>query len=1154
MNNREILARNIVDKYKDLISGTAVDAIQWVDRDPESEIYIGKLSSITQGDAFSSNVLIQQISVDFRILESELENTVVRIFPQGNFFYRVMPTIDQQREYAVKEAQTSFKELGIRDYSHLLELAKARKLVRIIDGKESDFRVKLVEIYEKIAIDNGAYFDVRLKDIYDSTIGYGEVEEFEGDGEHRILSPLFQSVEDHINLLNSEITKEKAIQVVFRTGMTILDLENQESWEAYIKKQEKGEEFRLSQNFRYRLDVIVKKSKDLLDITVALSNKTECMDESGDKNDRKKDRYKISTLFNSGLRVELVNAKFYPIELDYFADDYKYDRNVFALGNNCNISYIEEDNAIQTTHLPIFEQYRLKTNDSINASFDDLIADPVKTLEKINIAMKRELGEWEEFFNEKKSDLTARAKDDFRKEIDAFRLEMERFTTGIKLIKNYNWIKDAFIYMNQSFKNSSKGYSSWRLFQIVFIVSLILDVVASEEDLGLDEDIVIKAKTDDVDILYFPTGGGKTEAFLGIIVFNLFFDRIRGKKHGVTAILKYPLRLLSIQQVQRLSDILASAEIIRREKFNGKHPFSLGYYTGDANTPNEISEQQMKKYAEMPLTQLNEEIRILDKCPFCGSESMYIHANIEQHKLEHHCSNKECPSEGILPLYIVDNEIYRYLPSVIISTIDKMAAIGFQRNFRSLLCGAEKYCPTHGFIPSIKCAHKPCKNTISDFKDITMKDPAPTLMIQDELHLIKESLGAFDSHYETFIEHFIRSFNAKKRGIKIIGATATITQCETQARHLYDKKAIRFPCASPYIDKNFYSYIDKNELNRIIIGYAPFGKAIINSVVYALQYLRKIIFHLYNNPQEIVDMPHMELTGTPEQKLLQAKELMEDYWVLLQYNNVKMDGNKVISAIADPINTQLIAEGISPLVPEKMTGDDKFQDVRKLLSRLEHADSIVNDLDFNLIVATSMISHGVDADRFNMMLFYGMPGNTAEYIQAYSRVGRKHVGVVIDIMRPAREKDHSYLKTFNKFHEFKDILVDSVPINRWATKTIDCTLPGVVSGIIINHYSRQLCKRLDLMGELKDAIVANELQATEIKEHLYGIYKCSDGDAQIGKPYKTRIDELVDELFEGIRTTIFDKYEFISSGFEKIGFHIMTSLRDTDKQLSVQLE
>ena len=242
-----------------------------------------------------------------------------------------------------------------------------------------------------------------------------------------------------------------------------------------------------------------------------------------------------------------------------------------------------------------------------------------------------------------------------------------------------------------------------------------------------------------------------------------------------------------------------------------------------------------------------------------------------------------------------------------------------------------------------------------------------------------------------------------------------------------------------------------------------------------------------------------------------------------------------------------------------MTGDDSFQEVRATLSSIEHADSAINDLDFNMIAATSMISHGVDADRFNLMLFYGMPGNTAEYIQAYSRVGRKYPGVVIDIMRPAREKDQSYLKNFIKFHEYKDILVDSVSINRWATKAVESTLPGIISGILLNYYLYELqysegTNDISKYKDLKYAIQNNIITAEQLKEHAYQVYKCSDYDSSIGKLYRETIDSLIDDLVEGLRNSSFEGKMYLTEVFSKCSFHVMRSLRDTDKQILIEMK
>lgn len=302
----------------------------------------------------------------------------------------------------------------------------------------------------------------------------------------------------------------------------------------------------------------------------------------------------------------------------------------------------------------------------------------------------------------------------------------------------------------------------------------------------------------------------------------------------------------------------------------------------------------------------------------------------------------------------------------------------------------------------------------------------------------------------------------------------------------------------------------------------------------------------------------MDLPGDEEQQIAQVKQLLEDYWIILEYNNVKLESNRVLQGLEDPINTELLEEGIPPLQARKMTGDDTFQEVRATLSAIENAKSVIHDLDFNMIAATSMISHGVDADRFNLMLFYGMPGNTAEYIQAYSRVGRKHTGLVIDIMRPSREKDQSYLRNFNKFHEFKDILVDPVSINRWAAKAVESTLPGIVSGLLLNYYLYKL-KYTPGMGnigrveELKAALLSGTITAEELKDHARQIYKCSDDDTSIGSLYRRSVDRMIDELLQKLTSGDFKPSTYLTQAFEECQFHVMRSLRDTDRQVTVEL-
>ena len=1143
-NNRELLAREIVDRFIASISGTHVDTI--VNFDPNDRIYVGKLSPQSESDSISSSVLIKQISVNFRVPKIDIGCAELDIYPQGNFFFRILPSYEEQKQAFLKDFLTTFNESEVSSFDDLVSRKKAGHL-----SKEMlEYKVQLLPIYRKIAIDREKVFlTLKLADIYNEQFDCGSVAPD---------SPFKQELHKQVDVLCKEVKEYPgAMPCQFRDKLTIEDLATKEDWEKYKKKQIAREEFDMFPRFDFDISVDVKGVEDYLDVTIALSNETAFGDETSDKKMRaaKRDPYRINTLFNSGIRVRCRKATLVPVELDYFADDYKYDKYVYALGNNCNVECLEDNTVIQTVHVPVFIQHRLKTNDSLAVKFDDLIQNPAATLNSIHGKMLKELKLWEDDYQSREN-LTSNGKRQFENEIDAFRLEIKRFKTGVELIENYHMVRTSFQYMNRAFKKSAKGYDSWRLFQIVFVVSLILDIVASEPDLDLNDELKGKSKTNDTDILYFPTGGGKTEAFLGILVFNLFFDRLRGKECGVTALLKYPLRLLSVQQVQRVSNILATAEGIRVSEALGGEPFSLGYFVGEGNTPNKIDRILKKTLSELSPGEIDEKYRLLDVCPFCGSNSVHVVYDEESNSLRHVCSYPTCTSNGVLPLFMVDDDIYRFIPSVIISTVDKMTAVGLNMRFHNLLCGATHKCPKHGYTSRIKCLADGCTCTPADFIRVRMKDPAPTLLIQDELHLIKESLGAYDSHYETLIEYFIKNLSGCNRGIKVIGATATISAYADQARHLYWKNAIRFPCASPYLDHNFYSKIDTSELGRIILGYAPFGKAIVNSVAYSLQYLKRVVYELYKDPKQILLIPGISIKGSEEEQIAAAMRLIEDYWIILEYNNVKMESNRVLQALEDPINTELIAENIQPLIAKKMTGDDTFQEVRATLSSIEHAKSAINDLDFNMIAATSMISHGVDADRFNLMLFYGMPGNTAEYIQAYSRVGRKYTGVVIDIMRPSREKDQSYLKNFVKFHEFKDILVDSVSINRWAAKAVENTLPGILSSLILNYYEYELQYNngdISKYGDLKKALSSGAITANMLKEHAYQVYKCSDNDSSIGKLYRIKIDGIIDELVASLKNGSIEPRTYLTEAFDRCYCHVMSSLRDTDKQIIVEM-
>ena len=1134
---REALTLRLLNDFRDEVTGENIARV--VGHNPEEVYFVGKLMSINDdscgNSSFSSKTFIESISVDFYVEEDEYSTATVKVAPRGEFYYRAYPTLNEQRGAIIK----NIKKITGSTYGSYEELLAE---YASNPSKFVNTEIKLIPVFKKVSLqETGVSIEFKVDEIFDESLGYGFIDKtsVQNDSIVAFLDEYTKKIMDDPEYYSFDVREKTKIS----------DLSDEKTFRNFILRNAK-KDVRNSQNWNIYIDVAIKKVKQQYLISISLVNDSRVFSNTSLRKDS--DKKSVETMFNSGLEVVLVDAKFADIEMDYFADDYKYDRTQKAIGTNCAIIFDADSNTVWTDHLPIYTQYRFITRDELAVKFDSLIDNPAVELNKIIALMKKEIDIWEKYKDSKWDTLTEKGRNSILSEIEEFKLEVSRFKRGVEIICNYPMVEKSFSLMNKAFKNSNVKYDTWRLFQIVFIVSIIPDIVACDENI-LSDDEKVNTTLNEMALLYFPTGGGKTEAFLGVLVFNLFFDRYRGKSEGVTSILRYPLRLLSVQQVQRLANLLAQAELLRRdaEDISDTGEFSLGYFVGDGNTPNKLTFNDIEQYVSKTQEQ-KDEGRVIDICPFCKKRTIHLDVDVNSHRLIHYCSNEECESGKILPLYIVDNEIYRYLPSAIISTVDKLAIMGNNRNFRTIINGAECRCPVHGFTTTNRCVeYSTCKVNVKEFEHIEMYDPAPTLLIQDELHLINESLGAYASHYESFLHYFIKKHSKSHRSVKVIGATATISSYESQVYHLYRKGAIRFPVASPYVDKNFYAKTDYSDVQRRIMGYSPYGKAIINSVVYSLKYMRRVVYKYLANPQLVLDIEGIDLDTIEE-----AKKILEDYWIFLEYNNVKRDSNNVEGALETPINVELVEEGIIPFSTRKMTGDESFQDVRNVLAEVENSNDVFKGV--NLISATSMISHGVDADRFNVMFFYGIPGNMAEYIQAYSRTGRRYSSIVIDIMRPSRETDQSYLKNFVKVHEFKDIMVEAVAINRWATKAIDNTLPGIFMSIILNIYDQKLqfaYGNLFFMKNIKKAMQDDVINKEEVSQMLYEAYGCFDdgGVDDLGNQYRLKIDAFIENVFGQISDKNWTE-ENVFTGFSLMGYRIMNSLRDTDTQLIIELE
>lgn len=1128
-SNYNILAKHIVKKYSERISGNDIKGYL-VGEDPAKRVMVGMLAENRVSNSLSGGYKensethfesVPSISVTFEIKKGSTGE--IHIIPQGLLFYSVAADFDRTVDFVIN----SYSEKDRCTYTSINELCE----------KYPEQSFPLPKTYKVI-----------------------DIEEFMGDGitiSAKELRPQRMHLEglisEKLNLLSSRIMKE--IRIIPEMRISFFDLMTKEQFMRVSTAKTE------SSNPNWSLDILCNISEELDSYRVLLQMVNNTVVQGTI------DVGFIPKVFNAGMRiVGDEGIKFNIIELDCFKNSYKFRNPIYAVAENASARFIAENNEIRTDNIPIYYQNRLRTKDQFNPyiSFERLIENPVSNLKIIHTEMVKDYS-----IREKELDLiefqTHQAKRKYLADLDAYKQEIDRFERGIKQIEYKDWVKKAFIYMNKTFSTqlgNSKTYPGWRLFQIVFIVSLICEMIRSEYK---DDQTLSHADIEVANLLYFPTGGGKTEAFLGCCVFSMFFDRLRGKENGVTAILKYPLRLLAVQQLERVLVVVMKANIVREsipELVNSK-PFEVGFFVGKNNTPNNISTREPLSdrgtgynnkglILESDEETLNEYYRFIDTCPICGKKDIRIRFNSTNWRLEHFCSNPECRTD-VLPLLIVDSEIYRYLPSIVVSTIDKMAMLGTTNEFKMLFGQVKKWCPIHGFSCQSKClvskdgCQQPLRNVNS------LKDPLPTLFIQDEMHLVKESLGTFDSHYESFINYYAKHLvpEEQRKQIRFIGATATISMYEEHIRHLYHMAGRRFPCEYPslYSGNDFYSYTDKDDITRIILGYAPYGRSITNGMWESVYIMRTILYSMISNK----DATLMELKGKGFDGTIQElREMLYDYWIELVYNNRKQDAMELENSFQNQGNNHLEEKGIPKFNIEQMTSDVDFQNVRKTLFDIQ---ANRGDLDStNLLLATSTISHGVDEDSFNIMYFFGMPNNNAEYIQAYSRTGRKYTGIVIDVIRLMRIRDRSYLKNFVVFHQNKDDLVEAVPINRWAKNAIYSTLPGILSALLMQYYT--VINDLDSLYravDLKNLLLEKKILEEDVIQHIINAYACNANE-KLSLAYQDVIAEEIHHILDGIANGNFQKDEFLSNAISKYSHgkkRPMISLRDTEEQIEI---
>jgi len=799
---------------------------------------------------------------------------------------------------------------------------------------------------------------------------------------------------------------------------------------------------------------------------------------------RRHDSARDHFLFRVGLRVRALEGQIVAMRMNLGPDAYRYDPRLPAYATNCGIEASMDGDVVRELRMvpaPVHTTHRMPSTEHPATSFATLAVDPLPHLKQLGedmVAYGRH-ADWNvdtlppQQADRKRADLAA-----FTNEIARFREGLRWLEKDIRLLQAFRFTNETMLQLNQ---RGDRKYTGWRLFQLVFIVSHVAALAWREHDSaeftpGLWGDLEGRDPTAAATVLWFPTGQGKTEAYLGLMAVALFFDRLRGKGRGITAWCRFPLRLLSLQQTERQLAFVAAAEQVRLRNLDGIRtaggdpgdPFAVGFYVGEANTPNTLSrdDNTLRSYINDRGKRMAH--RVVDRCPFCGERSIEIPPpDPTELRFVHHCTS--CKRD--LPVYVVDTEIYRYLPSVVVGTLDKLAMIGLSDRFGALLGDVDCECTLHGFGRGMKCHERRAlghpKGTVVPLA-APLYDPSPTLEILDELHMVDEELGAFAGHYEGMLAVAQQELSRRQRPdgravrMKIVCTTATIEGEDRQCEHLFGLPSVVVPLPGPTLRGSFYWQLDQDQPLRRFVGVLPHRAT-------SEQTMARILQSLHRSMRRLQQKGKVALPALAHLSDAEFSALIDLYRVSLTYVTSLVDFGKLRRTMESQVNEHIRSLGLQELKVRELSGDTPFDDVRATLEDLQRRGG-----DTDAVIGTSMMSHGVDIDRLNVMLFSGMPKAMAEYIQASSRVGRTILGVVFMIFNPVRERDRSHFRYHAKFHEYLDRMVEPVAINRWSRYAARKTMPGLLMAHFLQVANRDYWEAGGAPRHLHDLTRAKE--------------------------------------------------------------------------------
>ncbi len=641
----------------------------------------------------------------------------------------------------------------------------------------------------------------------------------------------------------------------------------------------------------------------------------------------------------------------------------------------------------------------------------------------------------------------------------------------------------------------------WRVFQLAFV---LMQIRALTEPTTPRRSSADRAK---VELLFFPTGGGKTEAYLGLAAYAFAIRRRQGSlagpdgvldgSAGVTVLMRYTLRLLTSQQFQRATTLVCAAELARRADPAtwGDEPFRIGLWVGTAVSPKRVDE------AAKELTRLRSQhagagyrfsALQLGHCPWCGRPLSHNDVTVEEARgrVLVRCPDEfgECPfspggqvDEGI-PVLTTDEEIYRLVPAFVIATVDKFARLAREGHAASLFGHVARHCDRHGYVPllddtghsdypgcDVKDSH-PARNGLpaARVRPATRLRP-PDLIIQDELHLITGALGTTVGLFEVAIEALttwrLNGPDGAPREVKplIVASSATVRRAPDQVRALYGRGTTVFPPQVLDASDTFFSTEtppSREHPGRRYVGLSATGVRLTSAEIQIAQVLMAGGQLLLDEGGDEAD-PYMTLVGyfsATRELAGMARYMQDDIQTALAKGLPgsglpRRRGTEFGALNLGELTSRIASTEITSTLDDMAVGFDPVIDsTRARAERLAAARAgtkaavVREHRPFDAVLATSMLQVGVDVTRLGLMLIVGQPKNTAEYIQASSRVGRDAArpGLVVTVGNWARPRDLAHYEQFRHFHETFYRRVEPLSVTPFSVTSLERGLDGVL--------------------------------------------------------------------------------------------------------------